>query len=149
MPRQVARTVRRAVRRNPPAEMSAGRSGPTLPGRPQRARLGAPTPHKRHHKTHIVNGKRVSDRRALCELGDAGFVSAGALADDWTATVNDGCDNGAEAAIDHLLLSPPLARTLVPDSYQVLTGPTTQAASDHRMVAAALDLAAAGPAAGP
>lgn len=103
-------------------------------------------PHKRHHKARWDGQKWVSDRRALAELARAGFVSAAQRAGDWTPTVNPGVDNGAEAAIDHIHLTPALAAGIVPESYRVHAGPTAAQASDHRMVSAAIDLAATRPA---
>lgn len=101
-------------------------------------------PHKRHHKTLPPglrpDGHLVSDRRALTVLAGAEFVSAGCAARDTTVTVNAGIDSGQGARIDHLVLSPLLARALVPGSYRVWISDLGDRASDHRLVSVRLDL---------
>lgn len=106
--------------------------------------------HKQQHKT-LPPGARprkgrdlVSDRRALTLLWEAGFRSAGCLADDMTVTVNAHIDDGQGARIDHIVLSPPLARAMVPGSYGVGISETGDQASDHRLVWVDLDLDPAG-----
>ena len=101
-------------------------------------------PHKRLHKTlppgARPDGRTVSDRRALTVLAEAGFRSAGCLADDMTVTVNDHIDDGQGARIDHIALSPPLAAAAVPGSYGVNVSAIGDQASDHRLVWVELDL---------
>jgi endonuclease/exonuclease/phosphatase family metal-dependent hydrolase len=82
----------------------------------------------------------VSDRRALTTLAEAGLRSAGCIAGDMTPTVNAETDQGQGGRIDHILLSPALAGTVVPGSYQVHASDTGNQASDHRMVSVRLDL---------
>lgn len=105
-------------------------------------------PHKRHHKTLPPglrpDGRLVSDRRALAVLAGAGFVSAGCTARDVMVTVNAHIDNGQGARIDHLVLSPLLARAFVPGSYRVWVNELGDRASDHRLVSARLDLSRVG-----
>lgn len=100
-------------------------------------------PHKRSHKT-LPPGQRegtgekpASDRRALTALAEAGLHSAGCLAGTMTPTVSRHADQGQGARIDHIILSPALAATLVPEMYHVDTSDT---GSDHRLVWALLDL---------
>lgn len=114
-----------------------GRPYPDDPNEPPWDKLPA---YKRHHKA-MWNGQRwVSDRRALAELVRAGFTSAAAVCGDWTATVTPKVDEGAEAAIDQILISPALAAAIVPESYRVHVGRSAELASDHRMVSVVLDL---------
>lgn len=117
---------------------------PDCPGHeefePDWARL---LPNKRHHKALPPGpgGTRISDRRALAELADAGFVSAACLAGDMTVTVNKWADNGEGAHIDHIAASPALAPCILPDTYKVHVSGTGDEASDHRLVTVQLDLA--------
>jgi endonuclease/exonuclease/phosphatase family metal-dependent hydrolase len=101
-------------------------------------------PHKRHHKTLPPGlrscGTLASDRRALGTLAEAGLASAGCLAGDMTPTVSAAADQGQGGRIDHILLSPMLARAVVPGSYQVHVSDAGSQASDHRMVSVRLDL---------
>ncbi len=106
--------------------------------------------HKRPHKTlppgaRARAGDLASDRRALTVLAEAGFASAGSLAGDCTVTVNRHIDDGQGARIDHILLSPSLAGTLVPGSYRVWANELGDRASDHRLVSASLNLSSLQP----
>jgi endonuclease/exonuclease/phosphatase family metal-dependent hydrolase len=100
-------------------------------GRPQKTLPPGARPHEED---------LVSDRRALTVLAEAGFVSVGALAGDYTVTVNRHIDHGQGARIDHIVLSPRLAGALVPGSYRVWVNDLGDKASDHRLVSARLDL---------
>ncbi|TDB84309.1 hypothetical protein E1264_25020, partial [Actinomadura sp. KC216] len=121
-------------------------------------------PHKRLHKTlppgarppadlrrrlwawwggDRLGGRVVSDRRALSVLAEAGFQSAGCLADDMTVTVNAHIDQGQGGRIDHIVLSPALAAAVVPGSYGVAISEVGDQASDHRLVWVTLDLSRA------
>lgn len=99
-------------------------------------------PNKRHHKALPPgpDGTRVSDRRALAELAEAGFVSAACIAGDMTVTVNKWADNGEGAHIDHIAVSPSLAPCVLPDTYKVYVSEAGDQASDHRLVTVDLDL---------
>jgi hypothetical protein len=66
------------------------------------------------HQEFEPGGTLVSDRRALTVFADAGFRSAGCIANVMTPTVNEQADIGHGGRIDHIVLSRLLAGCVIP-----------------------------------
>ena len=96
-------------------------------------------PHLRYHKTkvNLGTGEIDTDLDAGWISLRQGWVDSGALAHDATVTSNNPPDR-APCRIDRIMVSPPLAAGLDPDSYTVHI--PDQRVSDHRLVSVKIDL---------